>query len=462
MQAKQFSERVIEWYRQFGRKTLPWQKSKTPYHVWLSEIMLQQTQVMTVIPYFERFITRFPTIEALAMAPLDEVLHLWTGLGYYARARNLHRSAQQILEKYQGDFPETFESIIALPGIGRSTAGAILSLALKQPYPILDGNVKRVLARHYAISGWPGQKEIENKLWDLAESLTPINQVEDFNQAMMDIGSLVCIRSNPKCKICPLHHSCLSYKQNDWKHYPGKKPKKNIPERTGWLLLMQEGENVWLEQRPPIGLWGGLFCCPQFATENDLHQWLESYSISTATLRQLTAFRHTFSHFHLDIIPIWLSLATSTPFSKKMNFTPRAMEERAGIWYNLVKPPAVGLAAPVERLLLELQRSLPLCPYIPPKLRKNEMSRTIFCTFLQRQAEGQDFQTYPGELGQRIYSDISKEAWAQWLSKQTMLINEKKLSMINNDDRRILEQAMIEFLFEGKDIHIEGYRPLQK
>lgn len=226
MQASQFSAQVLDWYDKYGRKTLPWQIDKTPYKVWLSEVMLQQTQVATVIPYFERFMARFPTVTDLANAPLDEVLHLWTGLGYYARARNLHKAAQQVATLHGGKFPETFEEVAALPGVGRSTAGAILSLSLGKHFPILDGNVKRVLARCYAVSGWPGKKEVENKLWSLSEQVTPAVGVERFNQAMMDLGAMICTRSKPKCSLCPLQNGCIAAANNSWALYPGKKPNR--------------------------------------------------------------------------------------------------------------------------------------------------------------------------------------------------------------------------------------------
>lgn len=231
MQARQFSHQVLEWYQRYGRKTLPWQLDKTPYQVWLSEVMLQQTQVATVIPYFQRFMARFPTVSQLAAAPLDEVLHLWTGLGYYARARNLHKAAQTIVAQHGGEFPTSFEEIAALPGIGRSTAGAILSLSLGQHYPILDGNVKRVLARCYAVEGWPGKKPVENRLWQISGEVTPAEGVGQFNQAMMDLGALVCTRSKPKCELCPLSNGCIAYANHSWANYPGKKPKQTLPEK---------------------------------------------------------------------------------------------------------------------------------------------------------------------------------------------------------------------------------------
>ncbi|MGK0702917.1 A/G-specific adenine glycosylase [Yokenella regensburgei] len=345
MQASQFSAQVLDWYDKYGRKTLPWQIEKTPYKVWLSEVMLQQTQVTTVIPYFERFMAQFPTITDLANAPLDEVLHLWTGLGYYARARNLHKAAQQVASLHKGKFPETYEEVAALPGVGRSTAGAILSLSLGKHFPILDGNVKRVLARAYAIGGWPGKKEVENRLWQISEEVTPAKGVERFNQAMMDLGAMVCTRTKPKCDLCPLNNLCIAEANHSWAQYPGKKPKQTIPERTGYFLIMQQHDDVFLQQRPPVGLWGGLFCFPQFETEEALRQWLAQRQINADNLSQHTAFRHTFSHFHLDIVPMWLDVQSSAS----------CMDEGSALWYNLAQPPAVGLAAPVERLLQQLR-----------------------------------------------------------------------------------------------------------
>lgn len=352
MQAQQFSHVVLDWYQRYGRKTLPWQLDKTPYQVWLSEVMLQQTQVATVIPYFQRFMARFPNVRALAEAPQDEVLHLWTGLGYYARARNLHKAAQTIVAQHGGEFPTTFEEIVALPGIGRSTAGAILSLSQGQHFPILDGNVKRVLARCYAIAGWPGKKEVENRLWEISEEVTPAKGVGQFNQAMMDLGAMVCTRSKPKCELCPLNIGCIANGNSSWANYPGKKPKQTLPEKTAYFLMLQQGDGVWLEQRPGAGLWGGLFCFPQFSTRIDLELWLQQRGLQGSRLEQMTAFRHTFSHFHLDIVPMWLNIDKAGS----------AMDEGAGLWYNLTQPPSVGLAAPVERLLQQLAKQSPTQP----------------------------------------------------------------------------------------------------
>ncbi|WP_121500652.1 A/G-specific adenine glycosylase [Entomohabitans teleogrylli] len=345
MQALQFSRQVLAWYDKYGRKTLPWQQEKTAYKVWLSEVMLQQTQVSTVIPYFQRFMARFPTVTDLANGPLDEVLHLWTGLGYYARARNLHKAAQQVAQRHGGTFPEDFASVADLPGVGRSTAGAVLSLALGKHFPILDGNVKRVLARCYAVEGWPGKKEVENRLWQISSDVTPAEGVSQFNQAMMDLGAMVCTRSKPKCELCPLNDGCIAFAHGTQAKYPGKKPKQTLPERTGYFLLMQDQQSLFLMQRPPVGLWGGLYCFPQFDDRQALCDWLAQRHIPADNLTQLNAFRHTFSHFHLDIVPMWLPVSSFAG----------CMDGAAGLWYNLGQPPSVGLAAPVERLLQQLR-----------------------------------------------------------------------------------------------------------
>lgn len=344
MDALQFSQSVLTWYHRYGRKTLPWQQEKSPYHVWLSEVMLQQTQVATVIPYFNRFIARFPTISDLATAPTDEVLHLWTGLGYYARARNLHKAAQTIATEFGGQFPVTFEDVVALPGVGRSTAGAILSLSQNQHFPILDGNVKRVLARCYAVDGWPGKKDVENRLWDISTRVTPADGVQYFNQAMMDLGAMVCTRSKPKCDFCPLQSGCIAYAQHNPTAWPGKKPKKSIPEKTAYFLIMQQDNEIWLEKRPAKGIWGGLYSFPQFETEDALHEWLAQQHVRHTPLQQLIAFRHTFSHFHLDIVPVATNITDRTAIR----------DGGDGIWYNSQNPPAIGLAAPVDNLLKQI------------------------------------------------------------------------------------------------------------
>src|SRR5690606_34704110 len=255
---KQFQRAVLGWYDQHGRKDLPWQQQITPYRVWVSEIMLQQTQVSTVIPYFERFMHRFPDVQALARAPVDDVLHHWTGLGYYARARNLHKAAQKVAQEFAGEFPADIDALTSLPGVGRSTAGAIASLAMNLRAPILDGNVKRVLARFYAIDGYPGERAVEQQLWHHAENLTPHTRLREYTQVMMDLGATLCTRSKPRCDDCPLQKSCRAFADNSMHLYPGRKAKKALPTRRTWMLLLEDAEGrVLLEQRPPAGLWGG-------------------------------------------------------------------------------------------------------------------------------------------------------------------------------------------------------------
>lgn len=342
-----FSRRIVQWQLQYGRKTLPWQQDKSLYKTWISEVMLQQTQVATVIPYFNKFMRAFPTISYLARAPLDEVLHHWTGLGYYARARNLHKAAQFIEEHYQGEFPQQFEEVLALPGIGRSTAGAILSLTLNKHFAILDGNVKRVLTRHQAIEGWPGEKRIENRLWELAESVTPDKQAATFNQAMMDMGAMLCTRSKPKCTECPVSSDCLALKNASVLDYPTPKAKKKVPVKHAFMLVLaQKDKNnrlIQLQQRPPVGIWGGLWCFPEFASLDLCHESLRSAGITDYQQSLLPKFRHTFSHFHFDISPVLIEI--EQPEYQQV------MEESGGLWYNLQYPQKIGLAAATKKIL---------------------------------------------------------------------------------------------------------------
>jgi A/G-specific adenine glycosylase len=340
-----FSTAVLRWFDQHGRKHLPWQQNISAYRVWLSEIMLQQTQVATVIPYFERFTECFPRVQLLAAAPIDEVLHLWTGLGYYARARNLHRCAQIVSAQYGGEFPRTLEGLIALPGIGRSTAGAIASIALQQRAAILDGNVKRVLARYHGVEGWPGQSDTLKQLWDIAEQYTPKQRCNDYTQAMMDMGATLCTRAKPKCDSCPLQGGCLAYAQGNPQDYPGKKPKKILPEKTVQLLMLRNpAGDLLLQQRPAQGIWGGLWSFPELALDADAQTYVEDHFGKVESLEQWNSYRHTFSHYHLDITPVLLQLAR----------TPNVIGEGGSHWYNPHEPAALGLAAPVKKLLEKL------------------------------------------------------------------------------------------------------------
>ncbi len=342
-----FAERVLAWFDQHGRTHLPWQQNVTPYKVWVSEIMLQQTQVNTVIPYFERFMRSFPSVFELAKASQDEVLHHWTGLGYYARARNLHKAAKVLVDEYDGLFPHDIDDVIALPGVGRSTAGAILSLSRNQRHPILDGNVKRVLARYYAIEGWPGQKSVENALWDVAEKNTPETRCAHYTQVMMDLGAMICTRSKPKCDECPLQADCIAYAQGAQADYPGKKPKKALPEKSTYMMVAQFNSQVYLEQRPSTGLWGGLYGFIEVSSIEEGIEQLAKRGISVDETRTLEGFRHTFSHFHLDITPV-VAVVNSAP-SKRV-------AETAFRWFSLNEPIEVGLAAPTTKIIQQLMR----------------------------------------------------------------------------------------------------------
>lgn len=346
-----FSQQLLDWYTEHGRHDLPWQQDRSLYRVWVSEIMLQQTQVVTVIPYFERFMLRFPDSRALADASQDEVLHLWTGLGYYARARNLHKAAQMIRDDYADQFPEDFEAVLALPGIGRSTAGAILAQALGQRHVILDGNVKRVLTRLYTIEGWPGKKSVENQLWELAESLTPEEQLTDYTQAIMDLGATVCARKS-SCPACPMTRICKAYKSDRVTAFPTPKPRKSLPVKETHMLILKnmQGE-VLLEQRPPTGIWGGLWSLPEH-TEDDsdkLKTWGETQlGLMLGDTEVLPVFRHTFSHFHLDITPI-VGLVKGP--------ANHVMEDSNRLWYNTHQPESLGLPAPVLKIINNLTDS---------------------------------------------------------------------------------------------------------
>ncbi|MFV2005329.1 MAG: A/G-specific adenine glycosylase [Gammaproteobacteria bacterium] len=300
-----FAERLLHWYRQHGRHDLPWQQNRSLYRVWVSEIMLQQTQVTTVIPYFERFMQRFEQIETLAKASQDDVLLHWAGLGYYSRARNLHKAAQIIKQQHGGLFPQWYEDALALPGIGPSTAGAILSQALDQRHVILDGNVKRVLARHQAIEGWSGKLHVSRQLWAVAEKFTPEKNAADYTQAIMDLGATVCTRSSAKCTECPVIEDCIAYQQQRVADFPGKKPKKTLPVREKRLLIIRNKQGHYLmEKRPPTGIWGGLWSLPELSLDESIDEAVkQNWQLTVNEYSDLPVFRHTFSHFHLDITP---------------------------------------------------------------------------------------------------------------------------------------------------------------
>lgn len=342
----QIAPLLLPWFEQHGRKQLPWQQPRDSYRVWLSEIMLQQTQVATVIPYFNRFIERFPNIDTLACARLDEVLLLWSGLGYYARARNLHRAAVQVQQDFQSQLPANHEQLQSLPGIGRSTAGAILSLGFAQRAVILDGNVKRVLSRVYQVEGWPGKSAVLKQLWQLAESETPQSDCDRYNQAMMDLGALVCSKSKPACADCPLNTVCLAFSQQNWSQFPGKKPKKTRPLKKSWFVLHQFRQQILLIKRPPQGIWGGLWCLPELNEIEQLESWQSEHLGEVTALKQQYSklLLHRFSHFDLEIS---LGVAELENFSVH-----QVADEETGLhWVDIKDLNNLGMPSPMLSLL---------------------------------------------------------------------------------------------------------------
>ncbi len=336
-----FARCILAWYDKHGRHDLPWQKLLTPYRVWVSEIMLQQTQVSTVIPYFHRFIKAFPTVESLARAPLDDVLHQWTGLGYYARARNLHKAAVIVCKDHKKIFPNTVEALCKLPGIGESTAGAIISISHDTPATVLDGNVKRVLSRFYAVPGWPMDPKVHETLWKMAENLLPQKRCRDYTQAMMDLGATLCTRSAPRCYVCPLQKDCKAFSTQTILQYPFKKPVKKLPIRALFLLVLENSQgDIFLEKRPETGIWGGLWSLPEFTDVTTLPiACHERFHLKIKEVKPLAPFRHTFSHYHLDITPI---------YAKPVR-TQKKMPGENVMWYN--RKQIIGLAAPVKKIL---------------------------------------------------------------------------------------------------------------
>ena len=339
-----FAERLLIWFEQHGRHDLPWQRDPNPYLIWVSEIMLQQTQVTTVIPYFERFMRRFPSVTALAAADLDEVLAHWSGLGYYARARNLHRAACRIVTELGGELPASVAGLLELPGIGRSTAGAIVALAHGVRAPILDGNVKRVLARYHGIDGWAGRASVLNEFWQCAEAHTPDDDVGAYTQAIMDLGATVCTRARPSCKACPLAEGCVAARDGRQTELPAPRPRRIRPQRSVRVLLVQDSERgVLLERRPAAGIWGGLFSLPEIAEHEDERIWCDRVlNARVSVQRELPIIDHSFTHFDLTIAPTLLELETAPA---------RVMDRPDWLWYKPAMESKPGLAAPIAALL---------------------------------------------------------------------------------------------------------------
>ena len=341
-----FARALLAWHHHSGRHDLPWQHPRTPYRVWLAEVMLQQTQVGTVIPYFERFVTDLPTLPDLAAAELDTVLALWSGLGYYARARNLHRAARLCVERHGGELPKDIEALQALPGIGRSTAGAILAQAHGQRHAILDGNVKRVLCRFHGIEGWPGSREVEQRLWPLAESHLPHERLAEYTQAQMDLGATVCTRADPSCMLCPLSTDCRARLDGRIDQLPTPRPGKALPQRQAIVMILRNGAGeVLLQRRPPTGVWAGLWSLPEALDHVEARVWLHRHSDRIFELgRSLAPVDHVFSHYRLRLQPrLWTDARLTG-----------VHEDRQQRWLALDALESVGLPTPIKRLLAAL------------------------------------------------------------------------------------------------------------
>lgn len=340
-----FARRLIDWQQLHGRHDLPWQTSRDPYRVWLSEIMLQQTQVVTVIPYYLRFLERFPTLADLAAAQQDEVLALWSGLGYYSRARNLHRAAQIVVTEHGGVFPNKREQVAALPGIGPSTAAAICAFAFGQRHAILDGNVKRVLCRFIGIDGYPGDKKVETRLWQIAEALAPASGIEAYTQAQMDLGATLCTRGKPQCLLCPLQQDCVARIEGRTAELPVPKPKKTNPERETVMLLLRRQDRLLLQKRPPTGIWAGLWSFPEIDTTLEADVWCQTTLGCIGDVQPpLPQFSHVFTHFRLHITPLPVYLQA-----------PPSVQQPGMQWLSVAEALQAGIPTPVRKILLGLQ-----------------------------------------------------------------------------------------------------------
>jgi A/G-specific adenine glycosylase len=336
-----FAQRLIDWQRLHGRHDLPWQQGRDPYRIWLSEIMLQQTQVSTVVAYYARFLARFPTLAALAAAPVESVMECWSGLGYYARARNLHACAQLIVEKHGGEFPHDPAAIAHLPGIGRSTANAIAVFCFSAREPILDGNVKRLLCRARGIAGFPGAAAVENRLWQDAAALLPNRDVATYIQAQMDMGATICTRGKPRCNLCPVADLCSARRENRVAELPSPRPKKTLPERSVTLLVLRTGKHVLLEMRPPAGIWGGLLSLPELPPGANVDDYCrQQLGVEIGAVSPAPTFTHTFTHFRLQIQPL-VCTAAARPQAAEPRLRRIGMDELA----------AAALPAPIRKIL---------------------------------------------------------------------------------------------------------------
>ncbi len=344
MPAASFAARVVAWQRRHGRHDLPWQNTGDPYRTWLSEIMLQQTQVSTVIPYYLRFVATFPDVNALAAAPLSRVLEHWSGLGYYRRAHHLHAAAKQVVGVHQGRFPPAAEALAELPGIGRSTAAAIAVFAYGERAAILDGNVKRVLARHAGIEGYPGETRVAASLWEVAQARLPRRDIEAYTQGLMDLGAGVCLRSRPRCDGCPVATDCIARSSDRVAQLPSPRPRKTLPRRALQVLLIEHAGSVLLEQRPPTGIWASLWSLPELAVDRDVISHCRTQfgiAVESESITELEPLEHGFTHYHLRLLPRRVTLQRK----------PAAAQEQGRAWLSRGAAHAAALPAPIRKLL---------------------------------------------------------------------------------------------------------------
>lgn len=339
-----FARRLLHWYDRHGRHDLPWQHARTPYRVWVSEVMLQQTQVATVIPYFERFVKALPDVAALAAAPEDQVMALWSGLGYYRRARHLQAAAQACMANHGGDLPHGFEALAALPGLGRSTAAAILAQSHGQHHAILDGNAKRVLARFHGVPGWPGERAVEQALWAHAETHTPATRVADYTQAIMDLGATVCTRGNPRCMECPQSRGCIAHRDNLTDRIPAPRAPRALPEKhIVFVVLRDENDCVLLQRRPPQGVWPRLWSLPEASDANAAGMLAARFAnLDSATAATLPGVRHAFTHFRLRASPLeWRGVRANA----------RLADDPDSRWCSPGEIATLGIPAPIRKML---------------------------------------------------------------------------------------------------------------
>ena len=341
-----FARRIIAWQKKHGRHDLPWQNTRGPYRIWLSEIMLQQTQVATVIPYYARFLKKFPALRDLARASEDEVLALWSGLGYYSRGRNLLRAAQMIDQKFEGEFPKLFDDILSLPGIGQSTAAAISAFAFGERQAILDGNVKRVFARHFGVVGFPGDKKVEAKLWVVANEALPKKNIEAYTQGLMDLGATICLRSRPLCLTCPIAESCVAKHEGRIQELPSPRPKKAVPEKSTTMLIITHAGEVLLEKRPPTGVWAGMWCFPELVDGASAREICrERFGLEVNISKPWDVLQHRFTHFKLRITPQPITVQEKLP----------RVAEPGVVWLSIEDALKAAIPKPVRDLLVKHQ-----------------------------------------------------------------------------------------------------------